>query len=86
MDHFNLLHCSIPSPLRAIMFSLRMAIGLLFASAAAGEMLTNPVLPGWHSDPSCVFVAEWDNTTFCTASSFLSTPGLPIMASRDLTN
>ncbi|KAM6507174.1 hypothetical protein FALCPG4_018556 [Fusarium falciforme] len=46
----------------------------------------NPAIPGWHSDPSCVFVAERDNTTFCTSSTFLLTPGLPIHASKDLTN
>jgi len=81
IDHF---HCN---PFyRAIMILLQMATGLLFASVVVGEMLINPVLPGWHSDPSCVFVPEWDNTTFCTASSFMSTPGLPIMASKDLTN
>ncbi|PVH79104.1 glycoside hydrolase family 43 protein, partial [Cadophora sp. DSE1049] len=37
----------------------------------------NPAIPGWHSDPSCVFVAEKDNTIFCTSSTFLLTPGLP---------
>ena len=44
----------------------------------------NPMLPGWHSDSSCVFVPELDNTTFCTVSTFLNFPGLPIYASRDL--
>ncbi|KAL3494449.1 glycosyl hydrolase [Aspergillus germanicus] len=46
---------------------------------------TNPILPGWHSDPSCVFVAEENNTFFCTTSSFLTTPAIPIYASKDLT-
>ncbi|KAJ0425936.1 glycosyl hydrolase [Aspergillus carlsbadensis] len=46
---------------------------------------TNPILPGWHSDPSCVFVAEENNTFFCTTSSFLTTPAVPIYASKDLT-
>ncbi|GAM33834.1 hypothetical protein TCE0_013r01023 [Talaromyces pinophilus] len=45
---------------------------------------TNPILPGWHSDPSCVFVAEENNTFFCTTSSFLTFPGIPIYASQDL--
>lgn len=45
---------------------------------------TNPIIPGWHSDPSCVFVPELDNTTFCTTSSFMMFPGNPIYASRDL--
>jgi len=68
------------------------SIGLATATGAScvnkqpEAPIANPILPGWHSDPSCVFVAEWDNTTFCTVSSFLSTPGLPIMASKDLVN
>ncbi|OQO08381.1 hypothetical protein B0A48_06251 [Cryoendolithus antarcticus] len=41
----------------------------------------NPVLPGWHSDPSCVHV---DGTFFCATSTFLAFPGLPIYASKDL--
>ncbi|KAF4848422.1 Non-reducing end alpha-L-arabinofuranosidase BoGH43A [Colletotrichum siamense] len=44
----------------------------------------NPVFPGWHADPSCVFVPERINTTFCVTSSFLNFPGLPIYASKDL--
>lgn len=46
----------------------------------------NPILPGWHSDPSCVVVRDWENTTFCTTSSFLSFPGCPIYSSLDLVN
>ncbi|KAG4440764.1 hypothetical protein IFR05_003751 [Cadophora sp. M221] len=46
----------------------------------------NPILPGWNSDPSCTFVKEWDNTFFCTTSSFLAFPGVPVYASKDLTN
>ncbi|KAF2182261.1 glycoside hydrolase family 43 protein [Zopfia rhizophila CBS 207.26] len=46
----------------------------------------NPILPGWNSDPSCTFVKEWDNTFFCTTSSFLAFPGIPVFASKDLTN
>jgi beta-xylosidase len=61
------------------------------ANAACGSALetqvrNNPTITGWHSDPSCVFVAEKENTTFCTASTFLLTPGLPVYASKDLTN
>ena len=47
---------------------------------------TNPILPGWNSDPSCVFVKEFDNTLFCTTSSFLAYPGIPVYASKDFTN
>ena len=47
---------------------------------------TNPMLPGWHSDPTCIFVAEADNTFFCVTSTFLVFPGLPVYASKDLQN
>lgn len=43
----------------------------------------NPVLPGWHSDPSCIRV---EDTFFCTASTFIAFPGLPVYASKDLVN
>ncbi|PTU22741.1 hypothetical protein P175DRAFT_0529819 [Aspergillus ochraceoroseus IBT 24754] len=51
---------------------------------SANSTYTNPILPGWHSDPSCIFVPEEDNTFFCAVSSFLTFPGIPIYASRDL--
>ncbi|KAG9231933.1 beta-xylosidase [Amylocarpus encephaloides] len=44
----------------------------------------NPILPGFHPDPSCIFVPEWNNTYFCASSSFLVFPGIPIHASNDL--
>ncbi|KAH7378903.1 glycosyl hydrolase [Cadophora sp. MPI-SDFR-AT-0126] len=44
----------------------------------------NPILPGFHPDPSCIFVPELDNTYFCASSSFTSFPGIPIHASKDL--
>ncbi|RKK93116.1 hypothetical protein BFJ68_g15681 [Fusarium oxysporum] len=47
---------------------------------------TNPILPGWNTDPSCTFVKELDNTFFCTTSSFLAFPGIPVFASKDLVN
>lgn len=50
------------------------------------KTFTNPVLPGWNSDPSCTFVKEFDNTFFCTTSSFLAFPGVPVFASKDLLN
>lgn len=45
---------------------------------------SNPILPGFHPDPSCIHVPEWNNTFFCTASTFNWFPGLPVYASRDL--
>lgn len=44
------------------------------------------MLPGWNSDPSCTLVKEWDDTFFCTTSSFLAFPGIPVYASKDLAN
>ncbi|TKA63694.1 hypothetical protein B0A55_12079 [Friedmanniomyces simplex] len=44
----------------------------------------NPVISGFHPDPTCTFVPELSNTFFCTFSSFITFPGLPIYASRDL--
>jgi beta-xylosidase len=43
----------------------------------------NPIIPGWHSDPSCI---QHEGTFFCTSSTFLDFPGLPIYASTDLIN
>ncbi|EAU85477.2 arabinofuranosidase [Coprinopsis cinerea okayama7 len=44
------------------------------------------MLPGFHPDPSCIFVKEWDETFFCASSSFNAFPGIPIHASKDLQN
>ncbi|KAH9890189.1 glycosyl hydrolase [Xylariomycetidae sp. FL2044] len=46
----------------------------------------NPILPGFHPDPSCIFVPEWEDTFFCVSSSFNAGPGIPIHASKDLQN
>ncbi|TKA62265.1 hypothetical protein B0A55_10896, partial [Friedmanniomyces simplex] len=46
----------------------------------------NPIIPGFHPDPSCIFLKEWDNTFFCASSSFLAFPAMPIHASKDLVN
>ncbi|KAI2466688.1 glycoside hydrolase family 43 protein [Annulohypoxylon bovei var. microspora] len=53
------------------------------AVASANSSYFNPALPGWHSDPSCVHV---NGTFFCATSTFISFPGLPIYASKDLVN
>jgi beta-xylosidase len=57
-----------------------------FCADTGNTTYTNPILPGWNSDPSCTFVPEWDNTFFCTTSSFLAFPGIPVYASKDLVN
>lgn len=54
------------------------------SSAQAGNStFYNTVLPGWHSDPSCVQI---DGIFYCITSSFITFPGLPIYASKDLSN
>ncbi|KAL1848934.1 hypothetical protein Daus18300_013443 [Diaporthe australafricana] len=58
-----------------------------WVAQAIGTSFTNPILPGWHSDPSCTgVIAELNNTIFCTTSTFLATPGFPIYASQDFVN
>lgn len=61
---------------------------LLSSSAVAQNVSTyhNPIITGFHPDPTCTFVPELNNTFFCTFSSFITFPGLPIYASRDLVN
>lgn len=53
------------------------------SSASQNSTYYNPVLPGWHSDPSCVNV---NDTYYCATSTFEAFPGLPIYASKDLLN
>ncbi|THX44199.1 xylosidase : arabinofuranosidase [Aureobasidium pullulans] len=45
---------------------------------------TNPILPGFFPDPSCIFVPELNNTFICASSSFLAFPGIPLHVSKDL--
>ncbi|KAF2001869.1 glycoside hydrolase family 43 protein [Amniculicola lignicola CBS 123094] len=62
---------------------------LAFPGLGAAQFLNsfyNPILPGPHPDPSCVFVPEHDNTFYCASSSFNIFPGIPIHASQDLIN
>ncbi|KAF0321553.1 hypothetical protein GQ607_011223 [Colletotrichum asianum] len=53
---------------------------------ASDSTFYNPAIPGFHPDPSCTFVPEWDNTFFCASSSFNAFPGIPLHASKDLQN
>ncbi|KAF4825385.1 Non-reducing end alpha-L-arabinofuranosidase BoGH43A [Colletotrichum tropicale] len=41
----------------------------------------NPILPGFHPDPSCIYV---ESTFFCVTSTFTWFPGVPVYASKDL--
>lgn len=54
------------------------------AKHSYNSTISNPILPGFHPDPSCIFVPEWDDTFFCASSSFNAFPGIPIHASKDL--
>ncbi|KAI1087305.1 glycoside hydrolase family 43 protein [Rostrohypoxylon terebratum] len=49
-----------------------------------GSTYFNPILPGFHPDPSCIFVEKWHSTFFCASSSFNAFPGIPLHASKDL--
>ncbi|CZR67137.1 related to beta-xylosidase [Phialocephala subalpina] len=61
------------------------ALGFLTSFClATNSTYHNPILPGFHPDPSCIFVPDWDDIFFCASSSFLVFPGIPIHASRDL--
>lgn len=53
---------------------------------AVNSTFYNPILPGFHPDPSCIFVPEWNETFFCASSTFNAFPGIPIHASKDLHN
>ncbi|KAL4951286.1 glycosyl hydrolase [Aspergillus filifer] len=62
------------------------AIGTISSVVPSQERsYTNPILPGWHSDPSCAYVPD-SATFFCVTSTFIAFPGLPLYASKDLTN
>lgn len=67
------------------LLSAALLAGAWLAAPAAAQNSTyyNPILPGWHSDPSCINV---NNTFYCVTSTFISFPGLPIYASKDLIN
>lgn len=53
------------------------------SSSTTNSTYYNPVLSGWHSDPSCIHVKD---TYYCATSTFDAFPGLPIYASKDLIN
>ncbi|KAK1479387.1 beta-xylosidase [Colletotrichum tamarilloi] len=58
----------------------------LSVSEGSNSTFYNPIIPGFHPDPSCIFVPEWNDTFFCASSSFNAFPGIPLHASRDLQN
>src|SRR5690349_23407494 len=72
--------------LSVAIFSALFILPTLASPNAKNSSYTNPILPGWHSDPSCIFVAAEHNAFFCATSSFLTFPGMPIYTSKDLIN
>ncbi|KAJ7200078.1 glycosyl hydrolase [Mycena haematopus] len=68
------------------MYYSAVLITVLFGAGLVISRPHNPILPGFHPDPSCIFVSELDNTFFCASSSFNAFPGIPIHASQDLQN
>lgn len=64
-------------------WALLASTGNALTAAPDNSTYYNPILSGWHSDPSCVHV---DGTFFCATSTFISFPGIPIYASKDLIN
>ncbi|PIG81029.1 xylosidase : arabinofuranosidase [Aspergillus arachidicola] len=70
-----------------ILFAIMLLGGLALGNVThQNSTYANPILPGFHPDPSCIFVPSWDNTYFCASSSFNVFPGIPIHASKDLRN
>ncbi|KAK4453978.1 Non-reducing end alpha-L-arabinofuranosidase BoGH43B [Podospora aff. communis PSN243] len=70
------------APLSLLVALTALTTGVI--SQATNGTILNPILPGFHPDPSCIFVPEWNSTFFCATSSFNSFPGIPIHASKDL--
>ncbi|KAI1353502.1 glycoside hydrolase family 43 protein [Xylaria sp. FL0043] len=70
-----------------IIFTASLLAGIRSVASASSiernSTYYNPVLPGWHSDPSCT---QAEGTFYCVTSTFISFPGLPIYASKDLIN
>lgn len=71
---------------RALKWFKAVAILLLLSSGqlrGAGHSFTNPVLPGFHADPSICRVGE---DYYLVTSTFEYFPGVPVYHSRDLVN
>ena len=62
---------------------LSVLLPLEILSAEPPENFSNPILPGYHPDPSIVRVGE---DYYMVNSTFEWFPGMPIHHSRDLVN
>lgn len=67
---------------RTAVVTAALVSGLGVVAAGVGDFV-NPILPGFHPDPSCIF-EEGEGTFYCASSSFNVFPGIPIHASKDL--
>jgi alpha-N-arabinofuranosidase len=70
-------------PLRWLLSTACLAFLLAADAAAEPETFQNPILPGYHPDPSIVRVGE---DYYMVNSTFEWFPGMPIHHSRDLVN
>jgi beta-xylosidase len=68
----------------SLLLAITACAATVVVSQSTNATILNPILPGFHPDPSCIFVPEWNSTFFCATSSFNSFPGIPIHASKDL--
>ena len=60
-----------------------LTLGLTLITLTMGAQLRNPVIPGYHPDPSICRVGD---DFYLVNSSFCSFPGVPIYHSKDLVN
>ena len=67
--------------MKKILLASALATALAFSAPATDHGYTNPVIPGFHPDPSVVRVGE---DYYLVNSSFQFFPGVPIFHSRDL--
>lgn len=58
---------------------------MCFSDSTGGEKGETADMVQFHPDPSCIFHKP-DSTFYCASSSFNVFPGIPIHASKDLTN
>lgn len=66
---------------RLVCSTVLLALAAALAGASTRGSFRNPVIPGFHPDPSVIRVGE---TFYLATSSFEFFPGVPIFRSRDL--
>lgn len=68
---------------QCILFSLTLSASLLLPFGSRADGYRNPVIPGFHPDPSVVAVGD---DFYLVNSSFCYFPGVPLYHSKDLVN